>query len=70
MKRYFEYQDAQSSKFREITRQGTEIVTHYGKIGTELQAQYLEGKYDYYLPDSRKIRQHTIAGTPIFKNTG
>jgi predicted DNA-binding WGR domain protein len=34
MKNYFEYQDEKSSKFWEITIEGTTLKTRYGKIGT------------------------------------
>jgi predicted DNA-binding WGR domain protein len=34
MKNYFEYQDEKSSKFWEITVEGTTLKTRYGKIGT------------------------------------
>jgi DNA ligase 1 len=34
MKNYFEYQDDKSSKFWEITVEGTTLKTRYGKMGT------------------------------------
>jgi predicted DNA-binding WGR domain protein len=33
VKRYFEYSKGTSNKFWEITLQGTDVVTRYGRIG-------------------------------------
>ncbi|MCG8321450.1 MAG: hypothetical protein MI921_18245, partial [Cytophagales bacterium] len=52
------------------SREWDKIMEKWEDMDKELQAQYFECKYDYYVPDFRKIRQHIIAGTPIFKNTG
>lgn len=52
------------------SREWDKIMEKWEDMDKEMQAQYLECKYDYYVPDFRKIRQHMIAGTPIFKNTG
>jgi predicted DNA-binding WGR domain protein len=40
--RYFEFVDGSSSKFWEITREGTSFTTRYGKIGTEGQMSMKE----------------------------
>ena len=41
-KRYFEFQDAKSAKFWEVTTDGTAVTVRYGKIGTNGQSQTKE----------------------------
>lgn len=38
-KRYFEFQDAKSAKFWEVTTEGMSVTVRYGKIGTAGQSQ-------------------------------
>ena len=41
-KRYFEFQDAKSAKFWEVTTDGTAVTVRYGKLGTNGQSQTKE----------------------------
>ena len=38
MKQYFEFKEGTSSKFWEISLEGTNLTTRYGKIGTDGQS--------------------------------
>ena len=41
-KRYFEYKDAKSKKFWEVSVSGKKVNIHYGKIGTDGQTSLKE----------------------------
>lgn len=50
--KYFEFTDAKSSKFWEITKQDRQVIVRYGKIGTNGQTQAKE------FPDAASATKH------------
>lgn len=63
MSRYFEFEDAKSSKFWEIELQGSSFTVRFGRMGTNGQSQ----TKDFASPDKAKVEHDKLVAEKVGK---